>query len=91
MFAKLFQLADYGQVLVKRDSNDEGRPEVRTYFHPDNYGICSFAISFDDTESGAEAADRVFAGIDEEKTMLMVVAYMRESPVQFTFSQHHEN
>ena len=59
-FAKLFEFEDLGQVLVKLDDGDDG-PEVRTYFVPDGFGVCSIAMTFkpdyqDDKWAKAEKA-----------------------------------
>lgn len=66
-FAKLFE-TPLGQILVKLDTaDDDGRPEVRFYFDPAHEAlrVCSFAISFPDSDAGEEAAGMVFAGVDQ--------------------------
>ena len=61
-FAKLFEFEDLGQVLVKLDDGDDG-PEVRTYFVPDGFGVCSIAMTFK----------------SDEHTLSMQVQYLRVS------------
>lgn len=59
-FAKLFDYEDGSQILVKNDDNEKGKPEVRFFFKPNGLGICSTALSFDDSESGCDSADSLF-------------------------------
>jgi hypothetical protein len=72
MFAKLYG-ADKGQVLVKLDTGEEGNPEVRVFFEPEQLGVCSCALSWDDDFTASwDKAEKVFAGIDETKARGMV-------------------
>lgn len=65
MFAKLFGPAN-DQVLVKLDAQDRiGVPEIRIYFEPPGLGVCSFAISYEDSELGWELAEQAFGRMDE--------------------------
>lgn len=58
MFAKLFDHEKYGQLLVKLDTDNEGDPEVRTYFKPKGLGVCSVAAGFKDDDEGWELAEK---------------------------------
>lgn len=60
-FAKLFEFDDIGQVLVKRDTDENGDPEVRLYFEPKGFGVCSTAFGFEADENGDEATKAVLA------------------------------
>lgn len=64
MFAKLFERPGYGQVLAKLDVH-EGKPELRWYVQPPELGVCSFALGFEDTDEGWDAAERAFNGADD--------------------------
>lgn len=66
MFAKLFDRPLYGQVLVKIDQNDEGAPEVRFYVRPPAVGVCTFALTFDDSDDGQAEAEEMFSKITEQ-------------------------
>lgn len=63
MFAKLYE-TDLGQILVKKDEGKTG-PEVRFFFKPEDLGVCSVAVSFDNTEDGRNKADVAFEKIDK--------------------------
>lgn len=66
MFAKLYG-TDEDQVLVKVDSNDEGRPEIRFYAKPEGLGLCSLAISFEDSDDGWDKAEKALKEMTEAK------------------------
>jgi len=51
-----------GDVLVMRQDNDEGGPEIRYYFEPETLGLCSIAVCFD--EDDYEIRDSQFDKID---------------------------
>jgi len=59
MFAKLYN-TKAGQVLIKMDTGEESRPEVRFYFEPDGLGVCSIAYGFKDTEDGWTKCQKLF-------------------------------
>lgn len=68
MFAKLYESALYGQILVKRDnSNEKCDPEVRFYFKPPGLGLCSTALTFNDNDEGNGKADELFERVTLEK------------------------
>lgn len=59
-FAKTFDTPDHGQVLLKRDANDDGRPELRWYAEPPAFGVCNIAVVFADSDEGWDAAEAGF-------------------------------
>ena len=71
MFAKLYE-TDLGQILVKQDATEEGVPEVRFFFEPEDMGVCSVALSFSDTEAGWSESDKAFNDVDENKAIGIV-------------------
>jgi hypothetical protein len=82
MYAKLFDNAQYEQILIKLDSDDDGKPEVRIYFAPDGLGVCSIAISFSDDSEGWEKAEKSFNLIDNEKAVKMVDGALKGLPIE---------
>lgn len=66
MFAKLYDHSKYGQVLVKIDQNEDGCPEVRTYFEPEGLGVCSLAMKYKDSDEGWDQAEAVFEEFEVE-------------------------
>lgn len=82
-FAKIFQFDDIGQVLVKRDTDNETQePEVRLYFEPKGFGVCSTAFTFeeDENEDQAVKAERAFDLVDEERAHSIVVRVLTTIP-----------
>lgn len=69
MFAKLYEIENIGQVLVKLDqseSDDHSGPEIRYYFEAPNLGVCSAATKYKDSETGWDAAESAFANVTQE-------------------------
>lgn len=82
-FAKLFQFDDIGQVLVKRDTNDETQePEVRLYFEPEGFGVCSTAFTFEEGqgEDQATKAERAFDLVDEARAHSIITGVLKTIP-----------
>lgn len=70
MFAKIYGTDEY-QILVKKDRNKKGFPEIRFYCEPELLGVCSLAISFSDDEKGWDKADRLLSEMTEVKAREM--------------------
>lgn len=70
-FAKLYEAEGFGQILVKRDDNEEGKPEVRFFIMAPvaGLGVCSIALSFEDNDEGFKKRDAAFEKITEEKAI----------------------
>lgn len=73
MFAKLYETEDHGQILVKMDSGDDG-PEIRFFFQPDNLGVCSVAIGYEDDDSGWDKAEEAFNNVVDEYFSVKLVS-----------------
>ena len=77
MFAKLYE-SKRGQVLVKLDtSHDHYVPEVRFYFQPREFGVCSAAVSFIDDDDGWDKAEKYFKSIDKKGALEVVEETLR--------------
>jgi hypothetical protein len=64
MFARLFG-PDDDQVLLMLRQGDEGKPEVAVYFQPEVFGVCWWAISFEDDENGWKKAEACLRDLTE--------------------------
>jgi uncharacterized protein YkuJ len=78
MFAKLFDTKEHGQILVKIDTDAESNPEVRYYFEPKGLGVCTMAISHEDTDEGWKVIESVFDKFDEKAAIKAVVHLKKE-------------
>jgi hypothetical protein len=58
-FARVFDVARYGQIVMIKKQNDAGAPELRFYCQPEGFGVCSFAIGWDD-DSGENKVSEAF-------------------------------
>ncbi len=74
MFAKLYGV-DEDQVLVMLDANNSGCPEIKVFFKPHGWGVCSCSVKWEDNaEETWDRAESAFAQIDEYKARGMVEA-----------------
>ena len=75
-FAKIHESAEYGQILVMKDTSDEGDPCVVFVFDPKVEGIEVFKsqFGFDDEEK----RDRTFGMATLERSESVVRATLRE-------------
>jgi hypothetical protein len=60
-FARVFDVARYGQIVMIKKQNDEGAPELRFFCHPEGFGVCSFAIGWNDDEEAEKKMDEAFS------------------------------
>jgi hypothetical protein len=62
-FAKIFENKRLGQVIIMKKQTDLGAPEIRFFFQPEGFGVCEFAIGFNDQDASesrfAEAYDEM--------------------------------
>lgn len=58
-FAKLFE-TDEGQVLVTKDTNDEGAPCLLVHFVTEGGHFGKLVFSYEDTDTGWASLDEVF-------------------------------
>jgi hypothetical protein len=80
MFAKLYETHS-GQILVKADSDEDSKPEVRFYFKPENLGVCSMAVSFADTDDGWDKQESFFNTMNQEKAVEAVNCALSKLPI----------
>jgi len=71
-FAKLYEDDELGQILVKSDMDHNGNPEIRFYCIPDGLGVCSVALTHDDTDEGWKAMEKAFESIDKKDAIKVV-------------------
>lgn len=82
-FCKLFQSEAYGQILVKLDQDSNCDPEVRYFFKPKDLGVCSAAIGFQDTNSGWDAAEALFAKTEQGEAETVVADWVAQAEGMF--------
>jgi hypothetical protein len=58
-FAKLFEDEKYGQILVIRDTDDEGEPCVKVMAQPHGLGICAVSLAFSNDEDAQATFERM--------------------------------
>lgn len=82
-FAKLYRIEEFGQVLVTKETNEDGAPEVSLKFSPPGLGVCKTAYCFDDSESGWDAAEELFDNIVSEDWAAAILRDVFERATQF--------
>lgn len=62
-FAKIFENKRLGQMIIMKKQTELGAPELRFFFQPEGFGVCEFAIGFNDQDASesrfAEAYDEM--------------------------------
>lgn len=68
-FCKVFNSEEFGQILVMKDTLEDGCPAVFVKFIPEGFGLCGQDFSFDDDDEDVawEKVDKFFDEIDLEK------------------------
>jgi hypothetical protein len=64
-FAKLFETADYGQVAVMLQMNEEDSAPKLSFICRTNLGLCSLDVIFENNEIGWADAAKALANTDE--------------------------
>lgn len=84
MFAKLFNSAVCGQILVKIDNGEDGA-EVRYFFEPKGLGVCSVAANWSDdcNEVQWEKAAALFSKVEEAHCVDVVAGFAAKLSAQF--------
>lgn len=83
-FCNIFD-TEVGQILVKVDRNEEGKPEVRFYVQPEDLGVCSVATSYEDSDEGWDRAEKLFGDVDKElavRSVQYILAMQREAKAE---------
>lgn len=81
-FAKLFESAEFGQILVTRDMSDDG-PALIFQAEPPGLGVCATLAHFQDTDAGWDARDKAFEAVtleDAEGMAGTIFAAARQLP-----------
>lgn len=72
-FAKMFNSSKFGQLLALRSTeNDQGNPEVRVFCEPQQLGVCSGALIFNDSEAGFDAQEKALRELTLERAEKLV-------------------
>lgn len=76
-FAKIYDTSEFGQILVKLDTNSEtGFSEIRFYFKQEGFGVCSITINYvDDNEETITGSQKTF----NNTTLTQALSLVREA------------
>lgn len=67
-FCKLFESEKFGQILVMKDTRDDGAPAVFVKFIPQGMGVCGpdYAFNDDNEDDAWDKVDKLFDSITLE-------------------------
>ena len=64
-FAKMFESENYGQIVViQQSADDTGNPEIRFFASPDGLGVCSAALSYNESDTAWDSCNTTFEKVD---------------------------
>lgn len=94
-FAHLHTYTDIGQVVVLKQSADEGgHPEIRLFVNPpsEELGVCSLALGFEPEEGDeSEGWDRCDKAFDTMADPMRVHALLERSPLFTMFNEEQDD
>lgn len=76
-FCRSVEVPRYQQIVMIKKQSDEGAPEIRFFFQPDGYGVCQFAIGWQDDEEAEEKAIQAFAKMTPREIIEIVDGYYK--------------
>jgi len=73
-FARIFDSRLYGCILVQRETNEDGRPQVRFTYRvkDDDFMTASSALTYPNTEAGENLADIALRKVDLDAADAMI-------------------
>lgn len=81
-FAKVYDNKRYGQVVILKKQTEIGAPELRFYFQPEGYGVCEFAIGFNDQDASESRFDQAFNEMNPRIAIEIIDGYMAHMKAQ---------
>lgn len=76
-FAKIFPVTKYDQIVMIKKQDDAGAPEIKFFFKPEGYGVCSFSIGFDD-DAAEKRVEDAFENIFKKDAIEIVDAWLKK-------------
>jgi hypothetical protein len=86
-FAKVYDNKRFGQVIIMKKQTEIGAPELRFYFQPEGFGVCEFAIGFNDQDASESRFERAFHEMTPKIAIEIIDGYMAHMTAQA--GEHH--
>ena len=81
-FAKVYENKRFGQIIIMKKQTEIGAPELRFYFQPEGFGVCEFAIGFNDQDASESRFDQAFHEMTPQIATEIIDGYMAHMTAQ---------
>ena len=75
-FAKVFEVKRIGQIVIMKKQTEIGAPELRFFFQPEGFGVCEFAIGFNDEDASESRFDEAYREMTPQIATEIIDGYL---------------
>ena len=75
-FAKVFEVKRLGQIVIMKKQTEIGAPELRFFFQPEGFGVCEFAIGFNDQDATESRFDEAYREMTPQIATEIIDGYL---------------
>jgi len=75
-FAKVFEVKRIGQIVIMKKQTEIGAPELRFFFQPEGFGVCEFAIGFNDDDASESRFDEAYREMTPQIATEIIDGYL---------------
>lgn len=75
-FAKVFEVKRIGQIVIMKKQTEIGAPELRFFFQPEGFGVCEFAIGFNDDDASEARFDEAYREMTPQIATEIIDGYL---------------
>jgi hypothetical protein len=76
-FAKVFEVKRLGQIIIMKKQTEIGAPELRFFFQPEGFGVCEFAIGFNDEDATESRFSEAFNEMTPQIATEIIDGYLK--------------
>ena len=81
-FAKIFENKRLGQVIIMKKQTELGAPELRFFFQPEGFGVCEFAIGFNDQDASESRFAEAYDEMTPQNAYEIIDGYLKHMTAQ---------
>ena len=81
-FAKIFENKRLGQVIIMKKQTELGAPELRFFFQPEGFGVCEFAIGFNDQDASESRFEEAYNEMTPQIAYEIIDGYLKHMTAQ---------
>jgi len=75
-FAKVFEVKRIGQIVIMKKQTELGAPELRFFFQPEGFGVCEFAIGFNDQDASESRFEEAYREMTPQIATEIIDGYL---------------